>query len=161
MRVFRSMVLNAPVAAGLGRGPGLRRRGRLESGRRRREDGVGDPDQPSAPFAVSTSPTARFFRETLLAHSDLERLYAYDIVEGPLPCRNYVIDPPGSSRSPKATGPSASGRGTFDCNRDDEAKLDDIVGERIYVAGMNGTERLSEERAIDDRHPGAARASSG
>jgi ligand-binding SRPBCC domain-containing protein len=30
------------------------------------------------------------FRETLLAHSDIEHFYTYDILESPLPCWNYV-----------------------------------------------------------------------
>ena len=30
------------------------------------------------------------FRETLLAHSDLEHFYSYDIIESPLPCNNYI-----------------------------------------------------------------------
>ena len=30
------------------------------------------------------------FRETLLAHSDHDRFYTYDIIEGPLPVTNYI-----------------------------------------------------------------------
>ena len=30
------------------------------------------------------------FRETLLAHSDHDYFYTYNIVEGPLPCSDYI-----------------------------------------------------------------------
>ena len=49
------------------------------------------------------------FRETLLAHSDVDHFYTYDIVE--VPCPAPAISPPtASSRLPKATGHLASGR---------------------------------------------------
>ena len=76
------------------------------------------------------------FRETLLAHSDADRLYSYDIIEGPLPCTDYV--------STHRFEPAEAGRtlgiwsGEFECEPADRAALEEIVGERIYVDGMRG-----------------------
>ena len=136
MKVLRSMVLDAPVAevwAAV-----------------RAFDAVVDWN-PGVVSATMESGTATavgsirrlditdgtVFRETLLAHSDLEHFYAYDIVEGPLPCCNYVSI---HRFIPITEGDRTLGiwQGTFDCGPDDEAELDDVVGERIYVAGMNG-----------------------
>ncbi len=77
------------------------------------------------------------FRETLLAHSDLERFYSYDIVEGPLPCRNYVSI---HRFLPITDGDMTLGiwSGEFDCDPSDAAQLDGIVGDRIYRDGMRG-----------------------
>ena len=136
MRVFRSMVLDAPVAqvwaavrafdAVVDWNPGVIA-ARMESG------------SPTAVGSIRHLDIAdgTVFRETLLAHSDLEHFYAYDIVEGPLPCRNYIST---HRFIPITEGDRTLGiwEGEFDCNRDDEAKLDEIVGDRIYVAGMKG-----------------------
>ena len=136
MKVFRSMVLDAPVTevwAAV-----------------RAFDAVVDWN-PGVVAATMESGTATavgsirrlditdgtVFRETLLAHSDLEHFYAYDIVEGPLPCRNYVST---HRFIPITEGNRTLGiwQGRFDCFADDEPELEGIVGVRIYVAGMNG-----------------------
>ena len=136
MKIFRSMVLDAPVArvwaavrafnAVVDWNPGVVA-ARMESG---------------SPTSVGSARhldivDGTVFREALLTHSDLEHLYAYDIVEGPLPCRNYMSI---HRFIPITEGDRTLGvwEGEFDCNRDDEAKLDGIVGDRIYVAGMKG-----------------------
>ena len=77
------------------------------------------------------------FRETLLAHSDLEHFYTYDIVEGPLPCRNYVST---HRFLPVTDGNLTLGiwSGEFDCDPADEASLEEIVGDAIYRDGMRG-----------------------
>jgi len=77
------------------------------------------------------------FRETLLAHSDLEHFYTYDIVEGPLPCRNYVST---HRFLPVTDGNLTLGiwSGEFDCDPADEASLETIVGDAIYRDGMRG-----------------------
>ena len=77
------------------------------------------------------------FRETLLAHSDLEHFYTYDIVEGPLPCRNYVST---HRFLPVTDGNLTLGiwSGEFDCDPADEASLEAIVGDAIYRDGMLG-----------------------
>ena len=136
MKVFRSMVLDAPVTrvwaavrafdAVVDWNPGVVA-ARMESG------------GPTAVGSVRHLDIAdgTIFRETLLAHSDLKHFYTYDIVEGPLPCRSYIS----THRFIAITeGDRTRGiwQGEFDCDRDDEAKLDEIVGDGIYVAGMKG-----------------------
>ena len=71
------------------------------------------------------------FRETLLAHSDLEHFYTYDIIDSPLPCRNYVS----CHRFIEITeGQRTLGvwQGEFDCDAADAADLETIVGNTIY-----------------------------
>ena len=77
------------------------------------------------------------FRETLIAHSDAEHFYRYDIVEGPLPCSNYVST---HRFIPITDGDRTLGiwEGEFDCAPEDEAELETIVGDQIYVNGMRG-----------------------
>ena len=75
------------------------------------------------------------FRETLLAHSDLEHFYTYDILDSPLPCSNYIA----CHRFIEITdGNRTLGiwTGEFDCDEADAAGLDDIVGNQIYLAAQ-------------------------
>jgi len=77
------------------------------------------------------------FRETLLAHSDRDYSYTYDIVEGPLPCNNYVS----TNRFISITdGNKTLGiwEGEFDCTPEDETELNHIVGTLIYRDAMRG-----------------------
>ena len=144
MKVFRSMVIEAPIAevwaavrcfdAVVNWNPGVSG-ARMESGT---PTGVG-----SVRHLDIVDGTV--FRETLLAHSDLEHFYSYDIVEGPLPCRNY--------RSTHRFVPITEGNGTlgiwegaFDCATEDEARLEIIVGDQIYVSGMKGLNEYLKRR---------------
>ncbi len=71
------------------------------------------------------------FRETLLAHSDIEHFYTYDILDSPLNCRNYIA----CHRLMEITeGNRTLGfwEGTFDCDPADESELEKIVGDSIY-----------------------------
>ena len=71
------------------------------------------------------------FRETLLAHSDLDHCYTYDIVESPLPCRNYVS----CHRFIEITeGNRTLGiwEGEFECAVQHETELERLVGDGIY-----------------------------
>ena len=71
------------------------------------------------------------FRETLLAHSDLEHFYTYDIIESPLPCTNYVA----THRFVEITqGNQTLGiwQGEFDCDSADAEELESSVGDLIY-----------------------------
>jgi hypothetical protein len=71
------------------------------------------------------------FRETLLAHSDLEHFYTYDIIESPLPCASYIA----THRLVEITeGNKTLGiwQGEFDCDPADAEELDNIVGNMIY-----------------------------
>ena len=77
------------------------------------------------------------FRETLLAHSDLEHFYSYGIVEGPLPCSNYLST---HRFIPITEGNKTLGiwQGEFDCAPEDEPELESVVGDQIYRDGMRG-----------------------
>ena len=77
------------------------------------------------------------FRETLLAHSELDRLYAYDIVEGPLPCTDYVSV---HRFLPITEGDMTLGiwSGEFNCDAAVANDLETIVGDQIYRDGMLG-----------------------
>ena len=71
------------------------------------------------------------FRETLLAHSDLEHFYTYDIIESPLACSNYIA----RHRFVEITqGKKTLGiwEGEFDCDPADAATLEQVVGDGIY-----------------------------
>ena len=77
------------------------------------------------------------FRETLLAHSDQEYFYSYDIVEGPLPCSDYIST---HSFVPITDGDQTLGiwTGEFKCDPKDEDDLEEIVGNKIYRDAMRG-----------------------
>ena len=89
MHVFRSMVIDAEICAvwsavrnfdGVASwNPGVVK-ATLENG------------APTATGTIRTLeiPDGTIFRETLLAHSDRDHFYTYDIIESPLPVSNYV-----------------------------------------------------------------------
>ena len=136
MKVFRSVIIGAPIA--------------VVWAAVRAFDGVADWNPGVTAARMETgSPTSvgairhldivdgTIFRETLLAHSDLEHFYSYDIVEGPLPCSNYLST---HRFIPITDGDKTLGiwEGQFDCAREDEAQLEAIVGDTIYRDGMRG-----------------------
>lgn len=85
------------------------------------------------------------FRETLLAHSDLEHFYSYDIIESPLPCSNYLS----THRFLQITeGNRTLGiwQGRFDCDRADEVSLEAIIGDSIYRDAQYGLNRYMQEQ---------------
>lgn len=136
MHVFRSMIIDAPlprvwaavrafdgVAAW---NPGVTA-ARLEAG---------------APTAVGTVrhldiPDGTVFRETLLAHSDVNHFYSYDIIESPLPVRGYVS-------THRFLPITASGQtlgiweSRFECDESVADRMEAIVGDTIYIGGMTG-----------------------
>ena len=77
------------------------------------------------------------FRETLLELSDLHHYYTYDILESPLPVRNYV-----STHRFIPITHSAQTLGIweshFDCDSDIAEDMDRAVGDQIYIGGMIG-----------------------
>ncbi len=84
------------------------------------------------------------FRETLLAHSDLERFYTYDILDSPLPCSNYIA----CHRFVEITeGNRTLGiwQGEFDCDPTDAAELERIVGDSIYRDAQIGLNLYLQE----------------
>ncbi len=84
------------------------------------------------------------FRETLLAHSDLEHFYTYDIVEGPLPVTSYIS----THRFLPITATNQTlgiWESRFDCAPDDAAQMDKVVGDDIYLGGMAGLNAYLKE----------------
>lgn len=89
-------------------------------------------------------PDGTVFRETLLAHSDAEFFYTYDILESPLPVTGYV--------STHRFIPITQGRQTlgiwesrFACAQDAADEMDKVVGDQIYIGGMAGLNRYLKE----------------
>lgn len=136
MKVFRSVIIESPIdrvwaaVRGFDRvvdwNPGVTA-ARIESGS---PTGVGSIRRLD--IADGT-----VFRETLLAHSDVERFYTYDIVEGPLPCKDYVST---YRFIPITDGDMTLGiwSGEFTCDPADAQSLDTIVGDQIYRDAMRG-----------------------
>jgi ligand-binding SRPBCC domain-containing protein len=144
MKVMRSVVIDAPIAevwAAV-----------------RRFDGVANWN-PGVTAAVMESglPTevgairkldiadGSVFRETLLAHSDLDHFYTYDIIESPLPCRNYVS----CHRFIEITdGKRTLGiwQGEFDCAEADAEQLESVVGDMIYLAAQQSLNQHLQEK---------------
>lgn len=91
------------------------------------------------------------FRETLLAHSDRDYFYSYDIVEGPLPCVNYFST---HRFIPITDGDQTLGiwEGEFDCAEKDKADLLHIVGTLIYRDGMRGLQTYLKQQQEETGH---------
>ena len=136
MKVYRSMILDAPIEkvwaavrafdGVVNWNPGVSG-ARLESGHATETGAIRYLD------IVDGSA----FRETLLAHSDLEHFYTYDILESPLPVEGYI-----STHRFLAITHSAQTLGiwesTFKCAPDQAEAMDKIVGDDIYIGGMQG-----------------------
>lgn len=77
------------------------------------------------------------FRETLLAHSDAEHFYTYDILDSPLPVTGYV-----STHRFLAITHTAQTLGIwesrFECDQGVAIEMDQVVGDAIYIGGMTG-----------------------
>ncbi len=143
MKVYRSVVLDAPIEAVwaavrafdgvVNWNPGVTG-ARMESG------------SPTAVGSIRHLDIAdgTVFRETLLAHSDREHFYTYDIVEGPLPCTNYIST---HRFVPITEGDKTLGiwEGAFDCAPENEDSLETIVGDMIYRDGMRGLNAYLKE----------------
>ncbi len=136
MHVFRSFVIEAPIAAVWSAVKAF--------------DGVSawNPAVTAATMETgsATSPGSirhldivdgTVFRETLLELSDLHHYYTYDILESPLPVRNYV-----STHRFIPITHSAQTLGIweshFDCDSDIAEDMDRAVGDQIYIGGMIG-----------------------
>lgn len=136
MKVFRSMVLNAPIEqvwsavrafdGVVNWNPGVTA-AKLVSGRATEVGSIRHLD-----IADGT-----VFRETLLAHSDHEHFYTYDILECPLPVTNYVST---HRFIPITASDQTLGiwQCEFDCAPGDAEEMDRVVGEMIYIGGMTG-----------------------
>lgn len=136
MNVYRSMILNAPIDGvwaavrdfdGVAHWNPAVAASRMESGAPTLIGGIRQLDIADGSV----------FRETLLAHSDLEHFYTYDIIDSPLPVQNYI-----STHRFLPITHSAQTLGiwesTFDCAPDQAEAMEKIVGDQIYIGGMQG-----------------------
>jgi len=136
MHVFRSMILNAPVDQvwsvvrsfdGVSQWNPAVTDARMETG------------SATSPGSIRHLDIAdgSVFRETLLELSDTGRFYTYDILDSPLPVRNYVS----THRFVPITQTDQTlgiWESRFDCDADAETELAAIVGDQIYIGGMTG-----------------------
>ena len=77
------------------------------------------------------------FCETLLAHSDLEHFYTYDILESPLPVTGYIS----THRFLPITHSDQTlsiWESEFDCDPSVAEEMARVVGDAIYISGMEG-----------------------
>ena len=136
MYVFRSMIINAPIENvwqaerrfdGVAEWNPAVKAARMESGHATEVGCIRHLDIADGSV----------FRETLLAHSDREHFYTYDIIESPLPVRDYVS----THRFLPVTHTGQTlgiWESTFACADDAAAEMERIVGDDIYIGGMRG-----------------------
>ncbi|WP_081894565.1 SRPBCC family protein [Ruegeria halocynthiae] len=89
-------------------------------------------------------PDGTVFRETLLAHSDAEHFYTYDIIECPLPVSAYIS----THRFIPITHTGQTlgiWESHFDCAPDVANEMERIVGDAIYIGGMAGLNDFLKE----------------
>lgn len=136
MHVFRSMIIDAPT-------PRVWQAVRAFDGVAAWNPGVTTATlENGAPTATGTVraldiPDGSVFRETLLAHSDTDHFYTYDILESPLPVTGYVSTH--RFLSITHTGQTLGiWESHFDCADDVANEMDSIVGDTIYIGGMTG-----------------------
>lgn len=143
MHVFRSMVIDADIHR-------VWRAVRAFDGVAAWNPGVVRAElENGAPTATGTvrslhTPDGAIFRETLLAHSETECTYTYDILESPLPITDYVS----THRLIPITHTGQTlgiWEGRFDCAPDVANEMGSIVGDAIYIGGMAGLNRYLEE----------------
>ncbi len=145
MHVFRSMIIEAPIDA--------------VWAAVRNFDGVSswNPAVTAATLETGVSTATgtirrldiadgTVFRETLLAHSDKEYFYTYDILECPLPVTGYIS----THRFTPITHTCQTlgiWESWFDCTVEDAAEMEQIVGDAIYIGGMAGLNSYLKESA--------------
>lgn len=84
-------------------------------------------------------------REQLLTHSDIDMAFSYCLLDTPVPLLNYVAH---VRLFPVTDGDMTfwQWESRFDTPRGREKELADMVGEGIYVAGMEAIRALTEGR---------------
>lgn len=84
------------------------------------------------------------FRETLLAHSDAERSYTYDILQSALPVTGYVS----THRFIPITHTGQTlgiWESRFACAPEQVGEMEKIIGDVIYIGGMVGLNQYLKE----------------
>ena len=106
-----------------------------------------------APTATGTIRTLEIadgtvFREMLLAHSDRDHFYTYDILDSPLPVTGYI-----STHRFVAITHTGQTLGIwesrFDCTPQDAAEMERVVGDAIYIDAMTGLNAYLKEEHHD------------
>lgn len=137
MMVFRSMIIEAPIERVWAMVRAFDHVSNWNPGvTAARMEGAGRASEVGAVRHLTIA-DGSVFRETLLAHSDRDRFYTYDILESPLPVSAYLS----THRFVAITDTNQTlgiWEGSFDCARDQETALDAIVGDDIYIGGMRG-----------------------
>lgn len=143
MHVFRSMVIDADIAR-------VWQAVRAFDGVANWNPGVDRATlEHGAPTETGTIrslqiPDGTVFRETLLAHSDVDYSYTYDILESPLPVSDYVSTHRFIPIT--ATGQTLGiWESRFDCAAHVANEMDSLVGDTIYIGGMTGLNRYLQE----------------
>ncbi|WP_171179155.1 SRPBCC family protein [Ruegeria sp. HKCCD8929] len=136
MHVFRSMIIEAPVAAVWS---AVRAFDGVASWNPAVVKATMETGSATAPGSIRHLDISdgTVFRETLLELSDLDRFYTYDIIDSPLPVRNYVS----THRFVPITHTNQTlgiWESRFDCEAGQETELAAVVGDQIYVGGMTG-----------------------
>ncbi len=143
MHVFRSMIIDAPLAdvwSAVRGFDGVVAWNPAVTGARM-ETGL-----PTSVGAVRHLDIAdgTVFRETLLAHSDAEHFYTYDILESPLPVVGYV-----STHRFVAITHTHQTLGIweswFECDEAVADEMDRVIGDAIYIGGMIGLNDFLKE----------------
>ena len=136
MHVYRSMLIDAPIARawsavrafdGVSAWNPAVTTARMESGSATSVGSIRHLD-----IADGT-----VFRETLLAHSDVEYFYTYDILESPLPVTAYVS----THRFLAVTHTNQTlgiWESRFECDPGVAEEMDSVVSNAIYIGGMTG-----------------------
>ncbi len=136
MHVFRSMILNAPADQVWSM---VRAFDGVSGWNPAVVDARMETGSATAPGSIRHLDIAdgSVFRETLLALSDIDRFYTYDIIESPLPVRNYVSTHRfiAITHTDQTLGIWES---RFDCDAEVAAEVEAIVGDQIYIGGMAG-----------------------
>ncbi len=145
MRVMRSVVIHAPIDRVWST---VRRFDRVADWNPGVTDARMETGSPTEVGSIRVLGIAdgTQFRETLLAHSDLEHFYVYDIIESPLRCRNYVS----CHRFIEITegaGTLGIWQGEFDCDPADADELESIIGDRIYRDAQLALDQYLREKA--------------
>ncbi|MEO3415088.1 SRPBCC family protein [Roseovarius sp. CAU 1744] len=136
MHVFRSMILDAPIGTvwdAVRRFDGVARWNPGVSAARME---TGDAATPGSIRRLDIV-DGTVFRETLLELSDLRHFYTYDILESPLPVRNYIS----THRFLPVTATNQTlgiWESRFECEAEVADEMGRIVGDDIYVGGMTG-----------------------
>ena len=147
MKVMRSVIIDAPIEK-------VWARVRNFDGVVKWNPGVtaavmesGSPTEVGAVRKLNIA-DGSIFLETLLAHSDFEHFYSYNIIESPLPCTNYIS----CHRFIEITdGNKTLGiwQGEFDCKPENEKELDSIVGDMIYLSAQRALNETMQEKIND------------